>query len=316
MSLRPGSRSPRVRSGSASAWDRESSSARIGPRIRRASRKARPSRPGRRQGHVAIVDTRARSSGRSPYAVPRPRHADAAQRQRPVPQRRRDRRRDDARRRRSSGSTSRSRRTATRASVEVHAFQRLRRRPDDDRRERQPPDHRGGRDGKIVKRDPADGEQPEPPPRHAAWPASSRTATTSSATRGTAWSANTTATGKVVWSYALDLDGRPRTPGHGPEGHGTEVFGAIRLPNGNTLIAGGNSNRVIEVDPEGKVVWSIGHDELPGITPGLGDDPAAAAQRQPHRRQLPRRPGQPAALRGHPRQEGRLDVQGLQDVRQ
>ncbi len=25
--------------------------------------------------------------------------------------------------------------------------------------------------------------------------------------------------GKVVWSYALDLDGRPRTPGHG--GHGT-----------------------------------------------------------------------------------------------
>jgi hypothetical protein len=69
--------------------------------------------------------------------------------------------------------------------------------------------------------------------------------------------------GKVVWSYTLDLDGRPRTPGHG--GHGTEVFGAIRLPNGNTMIAGGNNNRVLEVTPEGKVVWSIGHDELPGI---------------------------------------------------
>lgn len=70
-------------------------------------------------------------------------------------------------------------------------------------------------------------------------------------------------TGKVVWSYALDLDGRERAPGH--DGHGTEVFGAIRLPNGNTVIAGGNNNRVIEVNRAGKIVWSIGHDELPGI---------------------------------------------------
>jgi WD40 repeat protein len=69
--------------------------------------------------------------------------------------------------------------------------------------------------------------------------------------------------GKVVWSYKLDLAGRPATPGHG--GHGTEVFNAIRLPDGNTLIAGGNNNRVIEVTPEGQVAWSIGHDELPGI---------------------------------------------------
>jgi hypothetical protein len=73
------------------------------------------------------------------------------------------------------------------------------------------------------------------------------------------------ATGKVVWSYALDLAGRQRSPGHGPEGHGTEVFGAMRLANGNTLIAAGNNNRVIEVSPEGKIVWSIDHDELPGI---------------------------------------------------
>jgi hypothetical protein len=72
-------------------------------------------------------------------------------------------------------------------------------------------------------------------------------------------------TGKVVWSYALDLAGRPRAPGHGPEGHGNEVFGAIRLPGGNTLIAAGNGNRVIEVTPEGKTAWSIEHDELPGI---------------------------------------------------
>jgi len=71
--------------------------------------------------------------------------------------------------------------------------------------------------------------------------------------------------GKVVWEYKLDLGGRPASPGHGPEGHGTEVFGAIRLPDGNTLIAGGNNNRILEVSPAGKIVWSIGHDELPGI---------------------------------------------------
>lgn len=70
--------------------------------------------------------------------------------------------------------------------------------------------------------------------------------------------------GKVVWSYKLDLAGRPATPGHG--GHGTEVFNALRKPDGNTVIAGGNNNRVIEVDSSGKVVWSIDHDELPEIT--------------------------------------------------
>jgi len=69
--------------------------------------------------------------------------------------------------------------------------------------------------------------------------------------------------GSIAWSYKLDLDGRPATPGHG--GHGTEVFGALRLDNGDTLIATGNGNRVIEVDPGGKVVWSIGQNELPGI---------------------------------------------------
>jgi hypothetical protein len=69
--------------------------------------------------------------------------------------------------------------------------------------------------------------------------------------------------GKVVWTYRLDLAGRPRTPGH--DGHGTEVFGALRLPSGNTLIACGNGNRIVEVNPEGKTVWALEHDELPGI---------------------------------------------------
>ena len=69
--------------------------------------------------------------------------------------------------------------------------------------------------------------------------------------------------GKVVWSYKLDLNGLPETPNH--DGHGTNVFGAIRLRNGNTLIAGGNNNRVLEVNKAGKIVWTIERDELPGI---------------------------------------------------
>ena len=72
--------------------------------------------------------------------------------------------------------------------------------------------------------------------------------------------------GKVVWTYEMDLNGRPASPGHGPEGHGVAVFGAIRMPNGNTMIAGGNNNRVLEVTPAGKIVWSIDQKELPGVT--------------------------------------------------
>jgi Mala s 1-like protein len=72
--------------------------------------------------------------------------------------------------------------------------------------------------------------------------------------------------GKVVWTYKLDLAGRPASDGHGVEAHGTAVYGAVRLKNGNTLIACGNGNRVIEVSPEGKTVWSLEQRELPGIT--------------------------------------------------
>lgn len=44
---------------------------------------------------------------------------------------------------------------------------------------------------------------------------------------------------------------------------------AIRLPNGNTLITCGDMHQaatVLELDPEGAVVWQIKHDELPGIS--------------------------------------------------
>ena len=44
---------------------------------------------------------------------------------------------------------------------------------------------------------------------------------------------------------------------------------AIRLPGGNTLIScgdGKDGSRVFEVDPDGKVVWQVQGDELPGIS--------------------------------------------------
>jgi len=74
------------------------------------------------------------------------------------------------------------------------------------------------------------------------------------------------AAGKTVWEYALELGGKKEAPGHGPESYGTSVFGAVRLANGNTVIAGGNNHRVLEVDRAGKVVWSLDQKELPGIT--------------------------------------------------
>ena len=60
--------------------------------------------------------------------------------------------------------------------------------------------------------------------------------------------------GKVIWEYSLDLTG-PATPTH--RGHGAQVYSAYRLPNGNTLIGGGNNDRVLEVDSSGETIWSI-----------------------------------------------------------
>ncbi|MBX3442172.1 MAG: PQQ-binding-like beta-propeller repeat protein [Planctomyces sp.] len=73
------------------------------------------------------------------------------------------------------------------------------------------------------------------------------------------------ARGQVVWSWTLDLAGRPESPGHGPEGHGTSLYSALELPSGNILIGGGNNNRVVEVNRAGEIVWSVDQRELPGI---------------------------------------------------
>lgn len=53
--------------------------------------------------------------------------------------------------------------------------------------------------------------------------------------------------GKIVWEYPTK----------------TRVFGAIRLKNGNTLIASGSGNSILEVTPEKEVVWSM-EKKIPG----------------------------------------------------
>ncbi|MSU63247.1 MAG: hypothetical protein EXS31_12765 [Pedosphaera sp.] len=74
------------------------------------------------------------------------------------------------------------------------------------------------------------------------------------------------AAGKVVWEYEVPLFGKPLKGGHGPEAFGNSVFSAIRLPNGNTLIGGGNGHCVLEVTPGKEIVWKVEQNDLPGIT--------------------------------------------------
>jgi outer membrane protein assembly factor BamB len=72
-------------------------------------------------------------------------------------------------------------------------------------------------------------------------------------------------TGEVVWEYDVPLFGSEGKGGHGAEAFGDKCFAALRLENGNTLIATGNGHSVIEVTPAKEVVWHLHQDELPGI---------------------------------------------------
>ncbi len=73
------------------------------------------------------------------------------------------------------------------------------------------------------------------------------------------------ATGKVVWEFPIPLFGREPAGGHGPEAFGGKCFAAIRLKNGNTLIATGNGHSLLEVTPEKEIVWKLEQHDLPGI---------------------------------------------------
>lgn len=72
--------------------------------------------------------------------------------------------------------------------------------------------------------------------------------------------------GKIVWEYAVPLFGLQPKGGHGPEAFGNKAFAAVRLANGNTLIATGNGHSVLEVTPEKKIVWEIHQHDLPKVT--------------------------------------------------
>lgn len=72
--------------------------------------------------------------------------------------------------------------------------------------------------------------------------------------------------GTIVWDYNVPLFDKQPAGGHGPEAWGNQVFNALRLKNGNTLIATGNGHSVIEVNREKEIVWSLHQRDLKGIT--------------------------------------------------
>ena len=72
--------------------------------------------------------------------------------------------------------------------------------------------------------------------------------------------------GDIVWEYEVPMFGREAAPGHGPESFGNKAFAAIRLSNGNTLIATGNGHSVIEVTSSKEIVWKVEQNDLPDIT--------------------------------------------------
>ena len=70
----------------------------------------------------------------------------------------------------------------------------------------------------------------------------------------------------VVWEYDVPLFDQATKKGHGPDSFGNKLFGAVRLANGNTLIATGNGHSVIEVTPAKEIVWHLKQNDLPEIT--------------------------------------------------
>jgi hypothetical protein len=120
------------------------------------------------------------------------------------------------------------------------------------------------------------------------------------------------ADGTIVWEYAVPLFGREPKPGHGPEAFGNRLFAALRLPNGNTLIATGNGHSVIEVTPQKEVVWKVEQSELPGIVLAWVTTLEVLPNGNPRHRQLPCRPRAAAAGRDRtPDETSRLAVRSI-----
>lgn len=62
-----------------------------------------------------------------------------------------------------------------------------------------------------------------------------------------------------IWEYTADGRLLRRIPAPG------NVYLAVRLPNGNTMIACGDGHSLVEVDIEDRVVWHLAENDLPGI---------------------------------------------------
>lgn len=71
--------------------------------------------------------------------------------------------------------------------------------------------------------------------------------------------------GRVVWEYTVPLFDTERVPGHGPEAHGNQVFCALRLPDGDTLVSTGNGSSLLRVRPSGSLRWHLGPEDLWGV---------------------------------------------------
>jgi len=71
--------------------------------------------------------------------------------------------------------------------------------------------------------------------------------------------------GEIVWEYAVPLFDKQPKGGHGVEAFGNQCFSALRLKNGNTLVATGNGHSVLEVTPKKEIVWSLHQNDLSGI---------------------------------------------------
>jgi outer membrane protein assembly factor BamB len=71
--------------------------------------------------------------------------------------------------------------------------------------------------------------------------------------------------GDVLWEFEIPLFGKEPKNGHGLTAFGNRCYGAIRLKNGNTLIATGNGHSVLEVTPAKEIIWQLHQNDLPGI---------------------------------------------------
>ena len=71
--------------------------------------------------------------------------------------------------------------------------------------------------------------------------------------------------GNVVWTFEVPLFGRERVAGNGAGAHGNQVFAAVRLANGETLITTGNGSSLLIVAPDGAIRRRVSTNDVDGL---------------------------------------------------